>query len=423
MSEKQLRRDIGVVGSALLTFNGIVGAGIFALPATLASDFGAFSPWLFPLFGLSILLIAIPFARLASLVSSSGGPVAYVAPFGPVASFQVGWLYYLARLTSFAANVTVLATYAGALWSPLGSTAGRAAIIIAVISFVTWINVVGVRRAIRVLDVATALKLLPLVGLAGWALATHAPPAPAAVPGLGQLEAVALITLYAFIGFENSVVPAGETKQPQRTIPRALVGTVAATVILYFLVQLAYVSTMPAEAKPEAPLAEMAGLLFGPVGVVIVSLTAIASVLANNLGSATSTPRVTFALAERNILPAWFAKVHRKWQTPSNSVIFYGLFGITLALTGSFLWLAVVSTLARLIVYAASLASLPATSRSAGRPLGIGMGLVVAAGILVCVWAAAQSKPQAWLILARLVMAGMLLAGIASFSRRRLSRG
>ena len=72
-----LRREIGFTGSAFLSFNGIVGAGIFALPATLHLQFGAFSPWLFPIFGLLILLVALPFARLAALFPQSGGPVAY----------------------------------------------------------------------------------------------------------------------------------------------------------------------------------------------------------------------------------------------------------------------------------------------------------------------------------------------------------
>ena len=137
-----LKRDIGLLGAILLTFNGIVGAGIFALPGTWHEQFGAFSPWLFPIFGLLMLLIAVPFARLAALFSVSGGPVAYVAPFGPAASFQVGWLYYIARITAFAANANVaLASYAAALWPPLGSAAGRIAVIVLLIGAVTWVNV------------------------------------------------------------------------------------------------------------------------------------------------------------------------------------------------------------------------------------------------------------------------------------------
>ena len=83
-----LRRDIGFLGSAFLSFNGLVGAAIFVLPGTLDDRFGDFSPLLFPLFGGLALLIALPFARVASHFGGTGGPVAYAATFGPFASFQ-----------------------------------------------------------------------------------------------------------------------------------------------------------------------------------------------------------------------------------------------------------------------------------------------------------------------------------------------
>src|SRR3546814_370387 len=258
--DSRLRRDIGFTGSAFLSFNGIVGAGIFALPATLHIQFGAFSPWLFPIFGLLILLVALPFARLAALFPQSGGPVAYTAAFGPVASFQAGWLYYVARVTALAANANVFATYAATLWAPFGAGAGRAATIIALCASLTLINVIGVRRAIRALDGLTLLKGLPLVALALWGLvaAAGAWPAPGPAPSLSGIEAAALVIFYAFIGFENSVVPAGETADPGRTIPRALIATIVGTAVLYFIVQLAYVSVMPAGEEPEAPLVAFA---------------------------------------------------------------------------------------------------------------------------------------------------------------------
>src|SRR5205085_3517863 len=115
---RHLRRDIGFTGSAFLSFSGMVGAGIFALPGALHAQFGTLSPWLFPIFGLLFLAIALPFARLAALHPVSGGPAAYAVPFGPLVSFQAGWLYYVARITALAANANVFATYAGSLWSP-----------------------------------------------------------------------------------------------------------------------------------------------------------------------------------------------------------------------------------------------------------------------------------------------------------------
>ncbi len=425
MREGGLRRDIGLVGSAFLSFNGIVGAGIFALPAALHLQFGTFSPWLFPLFGLLVLLVALPFARLAALMPQSGGPVAYTAVFGPLVSFQAGWLYYLARTAALAANANVFATYAAALWAPLGTPAGRAATILALVGSLTLINVVGVRRAIRALDALTLLKALPLVGLAIWGLveAAGALPPPGAPPPLSAVEGAALVILYAFIGFENSVVPAGETADPRRTIPRALIATVAGTAALYFLIQLAYVAVMPAGAAPSAPLAAFAEALIGPAGALLLTATALASVAGNTCGAITSTSRVTFALTEQGSMPRWFGKVSPRYATPANSVLFMGLVIAALALSGSFVWLAVVSTLARLAVYSSSIAALPAARRREGLATGAGTLLLMAGGLGVCLWAALQSSWPSWLGLAIAVAAGFLLYWVARRQRPEGRRG
>lgn len=404
-----LRRDIGPLGSALLCFNGIVGAGIFALPGTLHAQFGGWSPWLFPLFGSLFLLIVIPFARLAALFPVSGGPVAYTAVLGRPVSFQVGWLYFLARVTALAANATVFATYAGALWPPLGSPLGRAAVLLALVSLLTWVNLVGVRRAVRALDALTLLKAVPLVALALWALAAVGPASSGSPPAFGAFEAAALATLYAFVGFENSVVPAAETRRPERTIPRALIATVIATAALYTVVQLAYAAVMPAGPQPDAPLAAMAERLIGPAGIVILSLTAMASVAGNVLGSVTSTPRVLLGLSDERLLPGWFGRVHPRWHTPANAILFMSAVGLALALSGSFVWLAVLSTLARLFIYGASLVALPVASRRLATPPGAALLTVTAAGLLLCLWAAAQAKGEAWAMLGGSLAVGLLL--------------
>ena len=411
-----LRRDIGPLGSALLCFNGIVGAGIFALPGTLHAQFGAWSPWLFPLFGSLFLLVVIPFARLASLFPVSGGPVAYTAVLGAPVSFQVGWLYFLARVTALAANGTVFATYAGALWSPLGSLVGRSVVLVSLIALLTWINLVGVRRAVRALDALSLLKAAPLIGLALWALAAAGPLPNGPPPTLSGLESAALATLYAFVGFENSVVPAAETRRPERTIPRALIATVLATAALYTLVQLAYAAVMPTGPQPDAPLAAMAEMLIGPAGLVILSLAAMASVAGNLLGSLTSTPRVLLGLSEEHLLPSWFGRIHAHWHTPTNAILFMGTIGLALALSGSFVWLAVVSTLARLFVYGASLLALPLAARRLSRPIGAALLAITGAGLLLCVWAAAQGSFSSWTMLGASLVAGALLFVVA---RRR----
>lgn len=410
-----LRRDIGFTGSAFLSFNGIVGAGIFALPGPLYAQFGSFSPWLFPLFGLLVLLVAIPFAKLAALMPQSGGPVAYTAVFGPFASFQTGWLYYLARTAALAANANVFANYAASLWAPLGTIPGRAATILILTGALTAINIVGVRRAIRALDAFTLLKALPLVGLAIWGLIEAAGtwPVPGPPPPLSAIEGAALVILYAFIGFENSVVPAEETTDARRTIPRALIATVAATAALYFLIQLSYAAIMPAGPAPAAPLAAFAETLFGPVGALILTATALASVAGNASGALTSTSRVTFALTRQGSMPRWFGKISPRFATPANSILFMGLVVAALALSGSFIWLAVVSTLARLAVYSTCIAALPPARRAAGLATGPGTVLLMSGGLGVCLWAASQSGVTSWYGLAGALVTGTILYAIA----------
>lgn len=420
-----LRRDIGFGGSAVLAFNGIVGAGIFALPGTLHEKFGTFSPFLFPLFALLIMLVVLPFARQAALHSGSGGPVAYTAPFGAAVCFQTGWLYYVARLTALAANANVFATYAAALYPPLGGSFGRALLILALIGFVTWVNLVGVKRAIRALEGITVLKALPVVTLAlvGLVVAGANLGAPIALPQFSAIETSALVVLYAFVGFENAVVPAGETRDAQRTIPRALIVTVCATAAFYFLVQLAYVAVMPQGPTPQAPLATFAEALIGPAGFIILGLTAMASVMGNVLSSVTSTPRVTYALSEARSLPLWFGRIDARWQTPANSILFMAGLGAILALTGDFLGLAIVSSLARLFVYGLSIAALPMARSKAGIATGITLYALVLGGLAFCVWAAWQSTGAAWAMLGGLLLIGILLYAAARFQAKASSAG
>lgn len=415
MAEGGLRRDIGLSGSAFLAFNGIVGAGIFGLPGDLHAKFGGFAPWLFLLFGLLTLAIVLPFARLAACHDRTGGPVTYAASLGGPVAFQAGWLYCLARVSSMAANANLFATYAGTLWEPLGTWVGRASLIAALIGALTFVNVVGVKRAIRALDLLTLLKAIPLVGLALWAIAHAAGglPPPDPVPPLSALEASALVLLYAFVGFENATVPAGETADPRRTIPRALITTVIATAGLYFLVQLGYAAVMPVGPAPTAPLAALAETLIGPVGATILALTAMISVAGNLGGALIAGPRIPFALAELKLLPGWFGRVSPRFATPANSILFIGALALVLAWTGSFVWLAIVSTLARLIVYGTCMIALPQA-----RP-GAASWTLMLAGLAVCIWAAAQSKGESWAMLGGFLVAGFLLYGLARMQRGR----
>ena len=418
MSEVKLERRIGLGGALLLSFNGAVGAAIFALPATLAADFGSFSPWLFPLVALGAMLVIAPFARSVAAFEESGGPATYGRVFGRLAGFELGWVYYVARAAAFAANANVLIAYLGRWLPGIESGLARASALIAVCVGLAIANIVGVERALRLLAGLTLLKALPLVAAAIAAFALFGPPpAPGAPPALSHFESGALLVFYAFVGFENLVVPAGETKRPATTLPRAILLSIAATTLLYFLVQLAFVTVFPSGgADTDAPLVDLGARLIGPTGAVLLTFAAIASLGGNLHGIMTAVPRVTSAMGQRGDLPSWFGSVSERFRTPANSIAFLALACAALAVSGSFVWLAVVSTLARMFVYSVTIAALPRAPR---RPRLTAWHWVSGAiGLAVCAWAAAQADSKAWLTLGALAAAGLMLYAIASYGRR-----
>ncbi len=416
LSEPRLKRSIGLGGAILLSFNGVLGGGIFAMPALLAADFGSFSPWLFPLVAAGSLLIIVPFARSAGAFPESGGPATYGAVYGRFVGFELGWIYYVARTTAFAANANVLTAYVARWWTGADQGLGRAVLLLSVCAILAAVNIAGVKRALALLGGLTLLKALPLLAAAMAVLALTVPwPTPGPPPPLSELEAGVLLVFYAFIGFENGVVPAGETKRPKTVLPRAIFVTIGLTTLLYFLVQLAFVSALPGGARDEAaPLIDLGSWLAGPAGAAILTLAAIASLSGNLHGIMTSTSRVTSALGERGDLPRWFARVHPRFVTPANSIAFLALFAAALALIGTYVWLAVISVLARLIIYAVTIAALPRAPERGTVPgwmYAVGM-----AGIALCAWASLQVEWTVWRTLGLLALAGAALYAIAARS-------
>jgi amino acid transporter len=421
--EPRLERRIGLPGAILLSFNGVLGAAIFALPATLAADYGTFSPLLFPLVAFVSLLIIVPFARSAGAFPESGGPAEYGRVFGRFVGFELGWIYYLARTAAFAANANVLTAYLARWWAPADEGIARAALLIATCAILAFLNIIGLKRALAVLGGLTLLKALPLLVAAIAAIVLTLPaPAPGPLPPLSELEAGVLLVFYAFVGFENAVVPAGETKRPGAVLPRAIFLTIGSTTLLYFLVQLAFISALPGGGTDEkAPLIDLGQWLAGPTGAAILTLAAVASLSGNLHGIMTSTSRVTFALGARGDLPGWFARVHPRFVTPANSIAFLALLAGLLALVGSYVWLAVISVLARLIIYAVTIAALPrAPERGRVHPLLYAVGL---AGIALCIWGMTQAELEAWRTLGLLALGGAVLYAIAIRAGRRTSEG
>ncbi|MFL6724329.1 MAG: APC family permease [Sphingomicrobium sp.] len=411
-SEGATRRDVGIWGAAFLALNGMIGAAIFGLPGKLDAAVGSFAPWLLLIGGLGVMLIALCYADLASRFDASGGPQLYAgAAFGRFIGFQAGWMIYASRAAALAANATVLTAYAGAVWKPLDGPWT----IIVTIAAITLINVFGIRRAVSMLGGLTMLKLAPLVVIAGLALVLAPIEAPV-WPQISAVEGVALAALYAFVGFEAATVPAGETRNPKEAIPRALIVTVAGVTIFYVLIQLGYSASGIGDS--DTPLADLAGHAIGPVGTLLLGLTAIASVLANQLSAVTSVPRITSSLADQGMLPEWFGRISPRFATPINSIVAFGAVGLALALTGTFVTLAVISSLSRLFAYLSCMVAVPRLDQMEGRIRWVKGILLPLAASTLCIWAAAQSGTREWEAFLAFLVTGSFLYLAARLSRR-----
>lgn len=413
----QLNRDIGFWGSAFLVLNGLIGAGIFALPQRMTEQLGNFSPWAFLLFGALMLTIVWCMGELASRFSRTGGPVVYAeAAFGEAASFQTGWLFYLARVTAIAANMHVLLLYASYIWPNIGQGIGLSVSIIVITVILVVINVMGIRPALRALDGLTVLKLTPFLLLFG--IGFYQSPPVFQVPVLPEIDAIgagALLVMYAFIGFETAVVTAGETQKPALNIPKALIFTVIAIAGFYFLIQLLYWNVMQGKEIKNAPLVALAEVIAGPIAALVLTLTAIVSIGGNLLANVISTSRLTFALAEEKILPKALARVNPHYASPDVSIYVLGFLAGVLALSGSFIWLAIASVLARLVVYVVCIVALLKLHYSSSERAALSklkhvlLVVVPILALTVCLWAMAQSALQAWLYLFGEVFVGGVL--------------
>jgi amino acid transporter len=426
LQSEPLERQLSGLAVWLLVINGVLGAGIFGLPGEAARLAGSFSPWVFVLCAAVMLPVMLSFAELASRFESTGGPVRYVGSvFGPAAGFLAGWATYLARLTAFSANAVLLVNAVGYFWSGADDPGMRTVLLFVVCAGLTTVTVLGTRNAMGSLALLTALKLLPLVGLVILGL-VRMPQAmlqsvQSGLPPDSDLGAAVLLVFYAFVGFESGLVPAGEASNPRRDIPRALLWSIAMVAVLYFGLQAVSLAALPGLAGTKRPLVEVGGQLLGHAGAVLMTAGLVASVGGNLSGTLFSAPRITYALGLDGSLPASFARVSPRFGTPAVSIVVFGVAAFLLAARGSFVWLAGLSVLTRVLIYVGCFATLPALRRRHDDAPGVlrlpGGLLVPAIAVLICLALLTQVKPRDYLVTGALLALGAVLFALARRAR------
>ena len=416
-TEEKLPRNLGLWGIWMLVVNGLIGAGIFGLPSGAAALAGEYSVLVYAFCALLILPIILCFAELGSYFRGTGGPIRYgTLAFGPFVGFQGGWLYYLARLISFSANTVLLTDSIAYFIEGAGTGTGRIISLAVICTGLSVINVLGSVESIRSMTLFTVIKfaVLILLPLGGFILlgSEVIPSFDSPIPPSGDLGAAALLLIYAFVGFEGAVVPAGEAKRPERDMPMGLLLGLAVVAVLYMVIQLVSQAAVPDLANSKTPLLDVSASLFGSTGAILLMVGVAASVLANLVSSMFSATRVTYALSLEKSLPRWFGEVHSRYLTPANSVVFFGIAAFLLAAFGSFTVLAAMTVLSRLFLYGMSCAAIPKLRpqfRGEGRFILKGGYAIPVLGIAACVWLMLQVSEQSIWMTAIFVGIGSLL--------------
>ena len=356
----QLRRELGRWDLTAIGINQVIGGAVFAMPASVAAHVGGWSPYLIVAVGLASLAIAAAFAEVSSRFDATGGPYIYTkAAFGRFAAFEIGWMQWFTRVSSWASVINILVASLGFYWPGVTSGPARLALMTVIISALAVINIVGIRQSAWVVNALTIGKLVPLALFIAFGLpAVHGRlPAGGPLPPASELSAAALLLIFTYGGYEVIPVPAGEAKDPRRAVPFALIMTIATVTVVFALAQIVALGTLPDLPSSKTPLADSAALFMGTGGAVLITFGAVVSTLGNNMGAALSGSRMLFALAEQGDLPRFFGFVSPRFGTPAVAIIVTATVSLVLATTGSFVSMAQASAVSRLVVYLATCAS------------------------------------------------------------------
>ena len=363
MADTKLVRAVGFGGLVAMCINAVIGIGVFLLPTESYKLLGPFSLWAPLLFAVPVFILVLCFADAASHFSEPGGAYLYArTAFGDFVGFETGWMNWIARLTSLASLSNGFVLSLALFWPGLGGGAARAAIILGSLAILGAIHLVGVRYGAASIYVFTLGKLIPLVFFIVIALiAFKHNPIPASMhwpgPGTNWSDA-ALFMLFAYAGFENLGVPAGEYKNPRRDLPRALLVGILAIAAIYVLAQLGAMASIPNLAGTTTPIASAAKEIVGPIGAIIVTLGALLSMAGTNSGTVLEGSRMLYALSlDRRLGPVSY--VHPRFRTPAVAIAIHVVVAMIAAVLGTFAQLALLSTVARLATYLAGCASLP----------------------------------------------------------------
>lgn len=347
---QELRRSIGIWQATAMVAGTIIGASIFVQPSVITAQvpsLGAVTAvWVVA--GVLTLCGALVTAELASAFPQTGGVYVFLREaFSPTLGFLWAWAMFWSMHTGIIAAIAVVfATYVGRFVAL--SPAGVRAVAILGILVLSGINYVGVRHGSRLQAVFTFAKVVAIVGivLIGYALAPPGPVlpepppdmAPSGGPALTDFALALVAGLFAFGGWHMVTYAAGETVDPARTIPRALLfGTVIVT-LCYVALNAVYFRLLPLETvvSSQRVAADAAEVVLGTPGAAAVSALVVVSTFGALSGIVLAGPRVYYSMARDGLLFRWVAQVHPRYRTPHRAIMFQAVWAAVLVATGTY---------------------------------------------------------------------------------------
>jgi len=327
-----------------------IGSGIFRTPASIAQRVG--DPWWILLVwsagGLISICGALSVAELAASMPRTGGWYLYLREgWGRAAGFLFGWSeLVLIRASATGAIALVSSGYALRAAGIRASEPVVATVAAALILLAAAINIRGVRAGATVALTSTVAKFGALAVLVGAALLFGGDQggsvehfARSSVPPTASGVGLALISvLWAYDGFADVSFAAGEVRDPQRILPRAIIGGTLAVLGIYLAANVAYLYMAPASAIAASPLiaADVARMLAGEAGATAISAVVAISTFGALIGISLAAPRIFFAMAEDRLFFPAMARVHPRYQTPYVAIGLTGALGVLFALTRTF---------------------------------------------------------------------------------------
>ena len=357
-----LPRVLGPLAALSVVVGSVIGSGIFLVPARVAHELpflaGILSIWVVA--GVFTTAGALTLAELGAMMPQAGGPYVYLREaYGKLPAFLFGWSELtVSRAGSMATLAAAFSRYFAQIFphpEAVSNAAWQGMAAVAAIAIVTIINVLGTRGGGGLQVIGTALKVggvLPLIALpfatGGGSLENLSPWTPA--PDQGDLFSGIMIAmvgvLWAYDGWMNVTPLAEEIRDPGKNIPRALILGMSCLVSVYLAMTLAYhyVLPMPAVAAAHdaggienAVAAVYCKSLLGLKGVLAISALVMCSTFISLNGNALTGPRSYFAMARDGLLPAWFDRVHPRFQTPANAIVSQAVWAIALTVLGTIL--------------------------------------------------------------------------------------